>query len=80
MPAAGPPVPVVPVPAVGAIPPAVVPVVPLADAVPGVPLLPSSLPLPHDFVCERTVWSAKRNPDAGVTPPSAKLADRRDRW
>jgi len=43
--------PVVPVPAAGAIPaipPVVVPVAPLAEAVPGFPLLPSSMPLPHD--------------------------------
>jgi hypothetical protein len=83
LPAAAPPVPVVPVPAVGAIPPVppvVVPVAPLAEAVPGFPLLPSALPLPHDFVCEGTAWSAKRNPGTGVTPHSAQLADRRDQW
>jgi hypothetical protein len=55
-----------------------VPVAPLAEAVPGFPLLPSSLPVPHDFVCEGTAWSAKRNPD--VTPHSALLAGRRDQW
>jgi hypothetical protein len=77
------PVPVVPMPAAGAIPaipPVVVPVAPLAEAVPGFPLLPSSMPLPHDFVCEGTAWSAKRNADAGVTPQSALLASRRDQW
>jgi hypothetical protein len=84
VPAAAPPVPVpvVPVPAAGAIPPVppvVVPVAPLAEAVPGFPLLPSSLPVPHDFVCEGTAWSAKRNSDAGATH-SALLAERRDQW
>jgi hypothetical protein len=62
------------------VPPVVVPVAPLAEAVPGFPLLPSSLPVPHDFVCEGTAWSAKRNPDTGVTPHSALVADRRDPW
>jgi hypothetical protein len=83
LPPPAPAVPVVPVPAAGAvpaIPPAVVPVAPLAEAVPGFPLLPSSMPLPHDFVCEGTAWSAKRYPDAGVTPHSALLAGRRDQW
>jgi hypothetical protein len=83
LPPPAPPVPVVPVPAAGAIPaipPVVVPVAPLAEAVPGFPLLPSSMPLPHDFVGEGTAWSAKGNPDAGVTPHSALLANRRDRW
>jgi hypothetical protein len=72
--------PVPPVGAIPAVPPVVVPVAPLADALPGFPLLPSSLPLPHDFICEGTAWSAKRTPDAGVTPHSALLADRRDQW
>jgi hypothetical protein len=62
------------------VPPVVVPVAPIADAVPGFPLLPSSLPVPHDFVCEGTAWSAKRNPDTGVAPRSALLAERRDQW
>jgi hypothetical protein len=34
--------------------------------------------VPHDFVCEGPAWSAKRNPDAGVTPHSVLLAGRRD--
>jgi len=85
VPAAAPavPVPVVPVPAAAAIPPVppvVVPVAPLADAVPGFPLLPTSLPVPHDFVCEGTAWSAKRNPGVGGTPHSALVAERRDQW
>jgi hypothetical protein len=68
-------VPVVPVPAAAGLPPApplAVPVAPLAEAVPGFPLLPSSLPVPHDFVCEGTAWSAKSTPHsaahAGLTP------------
>ena len=56
------------------------PIAPLAEAVPGFPLLPSSMPLPHDFVCEGTAWSAKRNPNAVVTPHPALLASRRDQW
>jgi hypothetical protein len=66
--------------AVPPVPPVVVPVAPLAEAVPDLPLLPSSLPVPHDFVCEGTAWSAERNPDTGATSRSALLADRRDQW
>jgi len=35
------------------------PVQTLVDAMPGGPLLPNEIPVPHDLVCEGTAWSAK---------------------
>jgi len=67
-------------PVAGAVPPIPVPVVPLADAVPGLPLLPSALPVPHDFVCEGTAWSAERHPGSGAGSRAALVAGRRDQW
>jgi hypothetical protein len=35
------------------------PVQSIVDAIPGGPLLPTQIPVPHDLVCEGTAWSAK---------------------
>jgi hypothetical protein len=72
----GPAVPLAGAPIPAVVPP--VPVVPLGDAVPGLPLLPGSLPVPHDFVCEGTAWSATKKPGTGAGTHAAALADRRE--
>jgi hypothetical protein len=43
------------------------PVQAFVDAIPGGPLLPNQIPLPHDLVCEGTAWSAKAPTDAAST-------------
>ncbi|MCV7152850.1 hypothetical protein H7I57_16715, partial [Mycobacterium pyrenivorans] len=69
---AGPPVP--------AAPAAALPAVPLGDALPGLPLLPATLPVPHDLVCEGTAWSAGQSPDESGVPTASTRQDRRDEW
>jgi hypothetical protein len=60
------------------VPPVVVPVAPIAEAVPEFPLLPSSLPVPHDLVCEGTAWSFKRGHDGEIGSRPTVAAERRD--
>jgi hypothetical protein len=79
-PAQPPPVAVAAVPLAGGVPPVTVPVAPIAEAVPGFPLLPSSLPVPHDFVCEGTAWSAGRNPGGNASPQTPLAGNRRGEW
>jgi hypothetical protein len=62
------------------LPPVTVPVDPIAEAVPGLPLLPSSLPVPHDFVCEGTAWSAERKAGGNASTPAPVAANRRVEW
>ncbi|MCV7073159.1 hypothetical protein H7H73_25355 [Mycobacterium rufum] len=55
-----------------------VPVVPLPESVPGLPLLPATLPVPQDLVCEGTAWSAttgQDGSDGGGVPPGERRTD-----
>lgn len=45
------------------------PVQSIVDAIPGGPLLPNQIPVPHDLVCEGTAWSAKLPGAAHAHPP-----------
>jgi len=85
------PVPVVPAPAAAAVPdvPAALttlpdtaalapplPVQSIVDALPGGPLLPEQIPIPHDLVCEGTAWSAK----APTATDDHQPVERRQFW
>ncbi|KWX67349.1 hypothetical protein ASJ79_21935 [Mycobacterium sp. NAZ190054] len=61
-----------------AAPPLTLPAVPLGDAVPGLPLLPATLPVPRDLVCEGTAWSSGRTEQPESVTPAA-VTPKRDR-
>ncbi|AFM17358.1 hypothetical protein Mycch_2586 [Mycolicibacterium chubuense NBB4] len=55
--------------------------VPLGDAVPGMRLLPDTLPVPQDLVCEGTAWAEKRTPgDPHQDSDGTAVAASRTHW
>ncbi|UXA20383.1 hypothetical protein [Mycobacterium sp. SMC-4] len=78
-PAPGPVPPVVPAGMPVTAPALSMPAVPLGDAFPALPLLPATLPMPTDLICEGTAWSAGAT-DAGENPPETVDAVRAEQW